>query len=452
MNTNAATVQELRIDNASTFETIVRNALQQDDLELFKILFLSPPLQTIHCKERNISIQIVDKSVPRNVNMVMDSLTGNCLLMVAIQLHCDKIVEYLLQEFKPCSQVCGSQPLQTINYKNSIQSNCLHIAANCGNLEAAVHILNCSKFTGKNDRDLYGNHAMHLAAAKGYHDMMRLMVSVYKLEVNCKRGTTGKTPLFVATENNDVLGTKILLEELGAMYNARDNENRTAVMMMAGSSETEFRTKLITLMLQHDMESLCKTKDKSRQTVLHKCAQTNHIKFLRTFALVVPVHLYAPIVNEPDRLQNTPLHYAVLYQGLEVVECLLLMGADVRSQNIDGNTPLHLAAILLEKNNNSITSYQICKILYEKENTGLMNKNMETTDFLLQHAHFYESYFNRKVNSAPSISTTKRKDSAASSASSTPTKNRSGNSTPTIQPLYSSPDVSLINQSSFTLI
>ncbi|WP_406723117.1 ankyrin repeat domain-containing protein [Wolbachia endosymbiont (group B) of Campaea margaritaria] len=48
-------------------------------------------------------------------------------------------------------------------------------------------------------------------------------------------------------------------------------------------------------------------------------------------------------VNEQNKYNNTPLHYAAGYGSLSVIEKLIEEGADVNAKNNNGSTPLHLA-------------------------------------------------------------------------------------------------------------
>ena len=48
-------------------------------------------------------------------------------------------------------------------------------------------------------------------------------------------------------------------------------------------------------------------------------------------------------INQVDNLKNTALHYAVLYQDIELAIILIMNGADVNKQNLKGKTPLHIA-------------------------------------------------------------------------------------------------------------
>ncbi len=52
-------------------------------------------------------------------------------------------------------------------------------------------------------------------------------------------------------------------------------------------------------------------------------------------------------INARDRYRNTPLHYAIINNRLDVAEFLILKGADVDARNNKGKTPLHLSVVSL---------------------------------------------------------------------------------------------------------
>ena len=48
-------------------------------------------------------------------------------------------------------------------------------------------------------------------------------------------------------------------------------------------------------------------------------------------------------IEECDKFQMTPLHYAAQFGHIEVTKCLIEKGAHVEVKNEEGNTPLHEA-------------------------------------------------------------------------------------------------------------
>ena len=51
------------------------------------------------------------------------------------------------------------------------------------------------------------------------------------------------------------------------------------------------------------------------------------------------------VVNAKDENGNTPLHWAVWYENLEIVRCLFSNGADIDARNNRNETPLHFSGM-----------------------------------------------------------------------------------------------------------
>lgn len=59
--------------------------------------------------------------------------------------------------------------------------------------------------------------------------------------------------------------------------------------------------------------------------------------------------------SRPDVNESFPIHYAVEYNGVDMIKLLLDHGADINAQNADGSTALHLACI----SNSDVATYLV---------------------------------------------------------------------------------------------
>jgi len=82
--------------------------------------------------------------------------------------------------------------------------------------------------------------------------------------------------------------------------------------------------------------------------------------------------------------QNTPLHSAVQVENIKAVKMLLSSSANVNSQNVEGDAPLHLAVKKLNK--------EIIDLLLANSETdlNLMNYSFATPFWLALEAHSEE--------------------------------------------------------------
>lgn len=103
-------------------------------------------------------------------------------------------------------------------------------------------------------------------------------------------------------------------------------------------------------------------------------------------------------VNTANAKGNSPLHTAVRYKPLALVEFLLSRGADVDAVGVEGRTPLHEAALakhsksmallLSQGANPNILDHQGCFPLHIAAYVG----SLEMVDMLLQHGALIDSF------------------------------------------------------------
>ena len=89
-------------------------------------------------------------------------------------------------------------------------------------------------------------------------------------------------------------------------------------------------------------------------SVLHYAAQ----QYSGYLSILLLVKKYDFDVNIRDRIQASPLHFAILKKEFKNVELLIKFGADVNAQDFLGQTPLHIAVMRISQDPDSFTDYK----------------------------------------------------------------------------------------------
>ena len=130
----------------------------------------------------------------------------------------------------------------------------------------------------------------------------------------------GKTPLYdaISTINIDMVNTLLVR---GANINVQDYEESTPLHFAA-----KFGTKeMVELLLRNDLTT----------------------------------------INEVDMDEKTPLYYAISSNNFEMVNILIENGSNINIQDLNGNTPLHLATSITENDTEII---RIIELLLSEDN------------------------------------------------------------------------------------
>ncbi|KAL7806694.1 ankyrin repeat-containing domain protein [Trichoderma aethiopicum] len=154
-------------------------------------------------------------------------------------------------------------------------------------------------------------------------------------EVNGK-DKAGSTPLHKAVRRMDIADTSTTqmdiakrLIESGADVNATDAEGRTALSLAAENGMADVTALLI------DRKAKVSIATKNGRTALHLAIEYKHIaKILLD---------YGAAINAKDSNGYTPLYLAMMNGLAEVAAFLIDRGADVATVAEDGRTPLHMA-------------------------------------------------------------------------------------------------------------
>ena len=237
----------------------------------------------------------------------------------------------------------------------------LHSAASAGNAELVQSLLATNaaalvyKYDGGNDDNEYliaqnGTSALHIAAAKGYTEVVRLLIDGAlqndEAEFMFWRDASGKTALHVAALNGNTETVSVLLEGLRWQvedwvgYRDGNIEQRwTALHMAAYMNRAEVAHVLLEAGAQ--LEAMGAKGD----TALHVAAAGGNAETVRVL-LAAGAELENTLVDpdNEDFKRWTALHLAAYLNRAEVAHVLLEAGAQLEAVCTQGRTALHAAA------------------------------------------------------------------------------------------------------------
>lgn len=309
------------------------------------------------------------------------SPSGNSLLHVSASNGSKHVTELLLQHF----------PLLMMR-KNFHDDTALHLAAGAGQLGTATVLINKAKGHGgashfpnflemKNDR---GNTALHDAVINGHGILAHFLVSE-SLKLSYSENNERKSPLYLAVENSD---EKMLTTLMDTIRDDVDLLNK-----LEGKSPVhaavQGRKRTILEQIAKKKPGLLRRKDEKGENPLHCAAYMGYVwetQFLfneyRDGAIQqndegnMPIHVaskkgYVDVVDayiskwtDPAEFLNSKrqniLHVAAERGRHRVVKYILRnknLEALINKQDLDGNTPLHLAS----KNGGSIATFTLVR-------------------------------------------------------------------------------------------
>lgn len=175
-------------------------------------------------------------------------------------------------------------------------------------------------------------HALSIAGMKGHVDAIRCLVKS-GLDVNLVSGTSQRTAIIDSAEEGMVLAIRCLVQ-LGADYDHQDFKGNTALIFAAENSRIEAVKCLVELGAAIDHHN------RSGKTALFIATSNGDLDVIQ-YLLVKGC-----MVNGSRRmhLRQTPLHIAARHGWIDIIECLLNHGADLKACDYYGNTALHYVA------------------------------------------------------------------------------------------------------------
>ncbi len=260
------------------------------------------------------SIDTVDFLLDQGAQINPSPFSNNSSLQCAIEGQHSAMVEHLIQK--------GAD----VNYKNKLQKTPFYYACAFGSLELLQLLIDKGAKINIGEKDNEGLTSLHAACT---HDDLKLIQFLLDLDFDINSETDSKvTPLTFSSANNFSAaqfllerGAKITFENLkgNPLWNAKDDDVKKLILYNIENPKAIYNSK--------------------GQTVFHLACELNDPD------LVQKLIAQGANVNTQDRQGNTPLHLLLSFQSdnLAVLEKLLDNGVDPFIQNKKGETPYLLA-------------------------------------------------------------------------------------------------------------
>jgi len=165
--------------------------------------------------------------------------------------------------------------------------------------------------------------------------MVRLCLMVCSLTffVGCK-----EKPIHHAAYDGDLEKVKEIIDKDPNQINVQDAQDFTPLHLASGKGHTE----IVEFLLDHGAD-----------TELEICTGHTPMMLAAWYAgdgkyetIKTLLEHGAKVNHKEDGDGSTALHYAAMYSGKEVINLLILYGADVNARDEHQSTPLHQAAML----------------------------------------------------------------------------------------------------------
>ena len=180
------------------------------------------------------------------------------------------------------------------------------------------------------------------------------------------RDATGSSPLHIATEGENKIEIVELLLKNGADVNDRNKDGSTPLHF---ATQGENKVDIIDLLLTNGADFLGRNKD--GWTPLHFAAKGKHNLDIvqKLLGAGAGTALFGKSEENKNIDGQTPLLLAVACNNLEIVKTLLIAGAKIDSQDVEGNTALHLAS----RESNPMYNEMVEFLIFSGADTSIQN-------------------------------------------------------------------------------
>ncbi|CAH8385979.1 unnamed protein product [Eruca vesicaria subsp. sativa] len=395
----------LEVKGPVLFSTIL--TIEKDETEI-----MSPKiLCAVRAGDKESLVQRIEDDA-KTIQQLVDN-HGNSLLHIAAASGHGNIVDYIVSKFP-----------NLVKKKNLKDETALHVAARAGSLaivEFLVRFLTESLIISAKSNN--GDTALHIALKEKHEDVAFYLLSVSHDDVSFDVNNDGASPLYLAVEAGncklvakmleslsspsklalmshakslvhaamrakriDILG--IILRQNPRLIELRNEEGRTCLSFGAAIGFYE-GISYILLEFDKSASSLCYVADDDGFFPIHMAAREGHVRIIKEFLKHCPDSV--ELLN--SQCQNI-LHVAAKTGKSKVVKYLLELDEEKRmmnGQDLDGNTPLHLATKhrhsmvvniltwnknvkLTTVNNDGFTALDIAEAL--KDNANILRKRL----------------------------------------------------------------------------
>ncbi|EAX88799.1 hypothetical protein TVAG_436260 [Trichomonas vaginalis G3] len=274
---------------------------------------------------------------------------GDTALSVAAKEKHNDIAKYLIMK--------GSD----IDQKIFPSGSAFNIAVNPNNTEL-VELLNSHEAIIDQIGDITHLTSLHIATINNNKKVVEILISRGS-KINTKATKHGFTPLYLALLFNHKEIAQLLISH-GAKINTTDFDGNNAIIYALMHNSRKVKEPLL-----KQLDIICNFPDDYKNSLILGSNNNDMIEFLISNGAKV---------NRKNFYGNRPLHIAALLSNKEGAEILISHGAEINSLNKNGQTPLDIAVMLNKKTHEDILKNNKIEMNIVREN------NIDFLDSLIE--------------------------------------------------------------------